>query len=225
MRYRNKLINTVDHLIMSTLLLNYLIQLRHQTLKGAYFAYFWSNSRPPGPAHLLTTGPTYLVIHLLGWSSEITLIALFWPVYFSKITTMFRVVIPIFFDFSSVYTQHLYLFLNHHLTDLGRLYTRGFVNITSTSEALIIMLFDWWITLGIRAFFVSGKLLGHQQSWFIHGSPDARCPAPAWRTHLHSSSTHSDRSLFIHYTYYTHIYWGSHTGFVLLLLFKNYCYC
>ena len=45
MRHRNKLIYTVNTLMMST---PHLIQLQHQVLGGAHFAYFWSNSRPPG---------------------------------------------------------------------------------------------------------------------------------------------------------------------------------
>ena len=54
MRYLSRLINTVDRLlIMSTPLLNHLIQLRYQALGGFHFAYYWSNSRPPG---LLTAG-------------------------------------------------------------------------------------------------------------------------------------------------------------------------
>ena len=60
---------------------------------------------------------------------------------------MFRVVIPTFF---SAYTQHPRSFLNHHLTDLGRLYTRGFINITSTSEALVMLFF-----------LIGGSSLGH----------------------------------------------------------------
>ena len=52
MRHRNKLINTVDlntvNFMMSTPSSNHLIQLQYQARGGSHFAYFWSNSRPPG---------------------------------------------------------------------------------------------------------------------------------------------------------------------------------
>ena len=149
MRHCNKLINTVDlntvKFMMST---PHLIQLQHQVLGGFHFAYFWSNSRPPG--HPLITWFERTLTRLnhghhgnrlrLSHSDPSN------PRQFSG--TWFR-----HFSIFPQHAHHPRSFLKHHLTDSVRLHTRGFINITSTSEALVMVFFDWWIALGARSFF------------------------------------------------------------------------
>ena len=76
--------------------------------------------------------------------------------------------------------------LNHHLTHFLAEHTRSFTDVITTSEAMHMVLFDWWITLGTRAFFVSGELLG-SQLMLIHElslSPIGhRLSLAAWLTH------------------------------------------